>query len=71
MILIVKLLSGFKICFRANFKMLHPYIPFITEEIWQKIKLEGESIVIANYPNYDEKMVDKNAMQQFDYLKKL
>lgn len=31
-------------------KMLHPYIPFITEEIWQTMPHEGESIMVGNWP---------------------
>lgn len=34
-------------------KLLHPYMPFITEEIWQHLPHEGESIVISSYPIYD------------------
>ena len=36
-------------------KLLHPYMPFITEEIWQKLpNREGESIMIAPWPEKDE-----------------
>ena len=34
-------------------KLLHPFMPFITEEIWQHLPHEGESIVIARFPEYD------------------
>lgn len=34
-------------------KLLHPFMPFITEEIWQQLPHEGESIVIANWPSAD------------------
>ncbi len=34
-------------------ELLHPFMPFITEEIWQKLPHEGESIVIAPWPVYD------------------
>ena len=36
-------------------KLLHPFMPFVTEEIWQALPHEGESIMIAPYPVYDEK----------------
>ncbi len=36
-------------------KLLHPFMPFITEEIWQHLPHEGESIMISRYPEYDEK----------------
>lgn len=34
-------------------KLLHPFMPFITEEIWQALPHDGESIMIAKYPEYD------------------
>lgn len=37
-------------------KLLHPFMPFITEEIWQHLPHEGESIVISSYPAYDESL---------------
>ncbi len=37
-------------------KLLHPFMPFITEEIWQSLPHEGESIMISAYPEYDEKL---------------
>ena len=35
-------------------KLLHPFMPFITEEIWQTLPHEGESIMISEWPEYDE-----------------
>ena len=35
-------------------KLLHPFMPFITEEIWQHLPHDGESIVISDYPKFDE-----------------
>ncbi|MEI6579489.1 MAG: class I tRNA ligase family protein, partial [Eubacteriales bacterium] len=35
-------------------KLLHPFMPFITEEIWQTLPHEGESIMISVWPVYDE-----------------
>ena len=34
-------------------KLLHPFMPFITEEIWQAIPHEGEALIVADYPAYD------------------
>ena len=36
--------------------LLHPFMPFITEEIWQHLPHEGETIMRANWPVYDEKL---------------
>ncbi len=41
-------------------KLLHPFMPFITEEIWQSMPTDGEgnekSIMISAWPEYDEKL---------------
>lgn len=34
-------------------KLLHPFMPFITEEIWQTLPHEGDSIMISQWPEYD------------------
>ena len=34
-------------------KLLHPFMPFITEEIWQAIPHDGDALIVAEYPNYD------------------
>ncbi|MBR3714950.1 MAG: valine--tRNA ligase [Clostridia bacterium] len=34
-------------------KLLHPFMPFITEEIWQSLPHTGESIMISDYPKFD------------------
>ncbi len=36
-------------------KLLHPFMPFITEEIWQNLPHEGSSIMISEYPGYSDK----------------
>ncbi len=33
--------------------LLHPFMPFITEEIWQSLPHEGESLMVAPWPQYD------------------
>lgn len=37
-------------------KLLHPYMPFVTEEIYSRLINDGESIMISNWPEYDERM---------------
>jgi valyl-tRNA synthetase len=36
--------------FGGTLQLLHPFMPFITEEIWQKFPHEGESIMISKWP---------------------
>lgn len=38
-------------------KLLHPFMPFITEEIWQTLPHSGESIMISDWPVFQEKLV--------------
>lgn len=35
-------------------KLLHPFMPFITEEIWQTIPHDGDTIMLQEYPKYNE-----------------
>ena len=37
-------------------KLLHPFMPFLTEEIWLTLPHDGETIMLAPYPEYDEKL---------------
>ena len=37
-------------------KLLHPFMPFITEEIWQAIPNDCETIMMAKFPAYDESL---------------
>ena len=34
-------------------RLLHPFMPFVTEEIWQSLPHEGEALVVADWPRYD------------------
>lgn len=37
-------------------KLLHPFMPFITEEIWQALPHTGESIMVSEFPRYREEL---------------
>ena len=39
---------------RTSMELLHPSMPFITETIWQALPHNGESIVVTDYPEYNE-----------------
>ena len=37
-------------------RLLHPFMPFITEEIWQSLPHEGEALIVAKWPEFSEKL---------------
>ena len=52
-------------------RILHPFMPFITEEIWQKLGLDEETIMLSEFPTENKKYVDLAAEKEFDYLKEI
>ncbi|OPF87979.1 valine--tRNA ligase [Vagococcus martis] len=52
-------------------RLLHPIMPFVTEEIWEKIPHQGESIVVAAYPTVNEAWTDEQAAEGMEVLKEL
>jgi len=53
--------------FEQLLKILHPFMPFVTEELWQNIaeRKEGETIMLLDYPKAKE--VDEKLLLDFDY----
>ena len=54
--------------FRQIMVLLHPYMPFITEEIWQVLPHEGESIMVVPWPEPDEKLLNPEAEEKMGLL---
>lgn len=52
----------------TTMRLLHPFMPFITEEIWQTIPHQGDSIVAQHYPVSDQAWAAPDAEQQFALL---
>jgi len=56
-------------------RLLHPIMPFITEEIWQRIAplcgKTGPSIMLMDYPQVDTKQIDENALSEVEWLKSI
>ena len=52
-------------------RLLHPIMPFVTEEIWAKIPHTGESLVVADYPVVHPEYNDKTAAKGMEFLKEL
>ena len=49
-------------------RLLHPFMPFITEEIWQNLPHEGESITTANWPEVNGEWNDEQAAVEMKLL---
>jgi len=57
----------------TSLRLLHPYMPFLTEELWQNLKkntpnIEGESIMVAPYPEANETMFDTVAESEIETI---
>src|SRR3989454_142770 len=52
--------------FEALLRLLHPFMPFITEEIWQTLPHAGESIMVAPYPVSNTTLIDERIEQEHD-----
>lgn len=50
-------------------RLLHPFMPFITEEIWQKLPGAGESLMIASWPELADDLIDEEAEREVEALK--
>jgi valyl-tRNA synthetase len=53
-------------------RLMHPLIPFVTEEIWQEVApragIDGATIMLAPYPDYDEDAVDSAAEIELEWV---
>jgi valyl-tRNA synthetase len=56
-------------------RLAHPIMPFITEEIWLRIKSitgqQGDTIMLQAYPQYDENLVDHKAVEDLEWAQKV
>ena len=53
---------------KGTLELLHPFMPFITEEIWQHLPDHGITIMRAPWPQFREDLVDTAAMQEMGLL---
>ena len=58
-------------CFDTALRLLHPVVPFITEELWQKLpgRREGELLAVASWPERRAELEDARAEAQFERVK--
>ena len=52
-------------------KLLHPFMPFITEELWQHIKLEGETIMLADFPKAEQNLISSEVDNAMTYIQEV
>ena len=59
----------------TSLRLLHPYMPFVTEELWQNLKrslpanqTEAESVMIAAYPKTEKAAIDREAERVMDTM---
>jgi len=54
-------------------RALHPFIPFITEELWHRVAAslnkKGESVMLESFPKQDELEIDNSAVEQIEWIK--
>jgi valyl-tRNA synthetase len=69
----------------TSLRLLHPFMPFVTEELWQRLKqasavrgvrsasegAEPKALIVAEYPETDERFFDEEAEQQMAFLMEL
>jgi len=52
----------------TTLRLLHPIMPFVTEELWQRLPHEGETIMYAAWPLPDETIEDRGLMEDMAHL---
>lgn len=59
----------------AVMRLIHPLMPFISEELWQQVApylgIKQSTLMLQKYPVYDEKSVDRIALHEIEWLKKI
>ena len=54
--------------FSETLKLLHPFMPFITEEIWQALPHNGETIMTSKWPEYSKDLAFETEEQNFQIV---
>lgn len=49
-------------------RLIHPFMPFITEEIWQHLPHQGDTITLAEWPKYDSALENPQAVAEMNLL---
>ena len=54
--------------FSKTLALLHPFMPFITEEIWQSIPHNGEALMVSRYPKYSDEFAFAKEEEEFEKI---
>ena len=54
--------------FSKTLALLHPFMPFITEEIWQSIPHNGEALMVSRYPKYSDEFAFGKEEEEFEKI---
>ena len=57
--------------YETALRLLHPLMPFLTEELWQRLRRPGKSIALAAYPKFDAAFVDTHAERDMTILQEI
>ena len=53
---------------KGMLKLLHPFMPYITEEIWQALVDDGSAVIVSSFPVYDEALSFTEDEQRFEKI---
>src|SRR5207245_8619517 len=53
------------LCLDNLFRVLHPFMPFVTEELWSRLPGERDYVMRADWPQLQDRFVDPGAEEQF------
>ena len=54
--------------FETSLRLMHPFIPFLTEELWQQLPHQGDTIVRAPYPTVVHEWIDQESEQEMTFV---
>ena len=53
---------------RQTLLLLHPFMPFITEALWEKIAADKDMLIISDWPDFDAALIDEAADEEMNWL---